>query len=431
MIYENGNTLLVDANTTMWKFRTIIVAATIAAASAALATPIPKVTKAVLTAEGKAVIEVNSAGSSNSLYMYQIAVSGKEKDCKDTSDAKESGGCLVAFKGKNIKLYTTRVIGKDKPFKYRVLAFDPSGNNPKNSGWSSWQTLYAVSGIQPPGEVKKGQSVTFNLNANGNPPSTLKFTLYDANCVSKSSSSFTCTPQVAGSKKWTVADKTGGVALATGTVTISEQSSNGICRQAGAYNPDPETWWKKWQTGASKVNTAQLRDGKVSSMSPAEIIYWSSKENSVNPVLAMAKIQGESSLIEKRYSSSDLQSKLFMATGYGAKKNQHPWKGFYPQVVGLTYQIDLDMRKNGKNIQTWFNGYTQDNNAANYATFTGIYKKYAVAMNKIAGTNYSSTPNTKGYLENFNTITVDHVQRFLNSQNGELINSKLFCNDHQ
>ncbi len=56
----------------------------------------------------------------------------------------------------------------------------------------------------------------------------------------------------------------------------------------------------------------EIRNG-VSKMSPAEIIYYSAKENDINPVLLIAKIQQEQSLIER----AATQHKLNRATGYG------------------------------------------------------------------------------------------------------------------
>lgn len=259
---------------TIWKIRFSIVAATIAAASVAFATPIPKVSKAVLTADGKAIIEVVSAGSDNTLYMYQVAESGHEADCKSTSDAKEIKGCRAVSQGRNVKSFTSKVINKNTLLKYRVLAFDPSGANPKNSGWSSWQTLYVVSGIKPQGEVKKGQRATFSLDAKGNSPSTLKFTLQD--CVSNSSNSFDCTPQLAGSKQWTVVDRPGGVALAKGSINVQDVS-NGYLSPIASQN---------------KVNRGQDFNVYLGKYNGVNYNGWHSAEDwsvkSGSPILAIA-----------------------------------------------------------------------------------------------------------------------------------------------
>ena len=124
------------------------------------------------------------------------------------------------------------------------------------------------------------------------------------------------------------------------------------------FSADPHEMWRKWQDGTARVNTRQLRDGLASTLSPAEIIYFSALENNINPVLIMTKIKGEQSLIGSVYSGQQLNEKLELATGYGARIGAK-WYGFYPQVVGLSYQFDL-FAKQGMAFRTAYETYTQD-----------------------------------------------------------------------
>jgi murein DD-endopeptidase MepM/ murein hydrolase activator NlpD len=124
--------------------------------------------------------------------------------------------------------------------------------------------------------------------------------------------------------------------------------------------------------------------GGVSNMSPAEIIYYSAKENNINPILLIAKIQQEQSLI----SQSASQHKLNRATGYGIP-NSNPsgdpqYKSFLAQLTGLTYQFDK-FRGQGLSFREAYDTYTVDNTGqdASYNNFMEIYENYAVLMDDI------------------------------------------------
>ncbi|GEM_PF-1709409 len=130
-------------------------------------------------------------------------------------------------------------------------------------------------------------------------------------------------------------------------------------------------------------NLTEIRNG-VFTMSPAEIIYYSAKENSINPVLLLAKIQQEQSIIER----SATQHKLNRATGYGIP-NSNPvgdpkYKSFLAQLTGLTYQFDK-FRGQGLTFQQAYNKYTVDNTGqdASFSRFMDIYENYAVLMDEV------------------------------------------------
>ena len=189
------------------------------------------------------------------------------------------------------------------------------------------------------------------------------------------------------------------------------------------FSADPHEMWRKWQDGTARVNTRQLRDGLASTLSPAEIIYFSALENNINPVLIMTKIQGEQSLIGSVYSGQQLNEKLELATGYGARIGAK-WYGFYPQVVGLSYQFDL-FAKQGMAFRTAYETYTQDSRGP-YSQFQKIYADYAVALNRIAGTNFPTTPDDNGYYRDFRNLSPQQIQTCLQQMGGALANSKLF-----
>ncbi|MEK7991609.1 MAG: M23 family metallopeptidase, partial [Thiotrichaceae bacterium] len=122
----------------------------------------------------------------------------------------------------------------------------------------------------------------------------------------------------------------------------------------------------------------------VFDMSPAEIIYYSAKENNINPVLLLAKIQQEQSLISQTAS----QHTLNRATGYGIP-NSNPsgdpkYKSFLAQLTSLTYQFDK-FRGQGLSFREAYDTYTVDNTGqdASYSRFMQIYENYAVLMDDI------------------------------------------------
>jgi len=130
-------------------------------------------------------------------------------------------------------------------------------------------------------------------------------------------------------------------------------------------------------------NLLEFANG-VFKMSPAEIIYYSAKENNINPVLLLTKIQQEQSLI----SQSATQHKLNRATGYGIP-NSNPdgdpkYRSFLAQLTGLTYQFDL-FRGRGLSFRDAYDTYTVDNTGqdASFSSFMELYESYAVLMDNL------------------------------------------------
>lgn len=196
---------------------------------------------------------------------------------------------------------------------------------------------------------------------------------------------------------------------------------------------DPYEKWRDWQEGPARVITPELRDGNAShDLSPAEIIYYSAKENDINPVLLLAKLQDEQSLLMqgKEFSSAagDFEQRLEKATGLGVYDSGPTlkWYGFYPQLVGSSYQWSV-YKNQGLSFKQAYEIYTTG--AGKYEGFTragGIYAGVAEKMNAVAGTAYDPRPDSDGYYGDFRDITFDDIQRLLDKYNGELSNENLF-----
>ncbi|MDM8567732.1 S-layer homology domain-containing protein [Candidatus Halobeggiatoa sp. HSG11] len=138
----------------------------------------------------------------------------------------------------------------------------------------------------------------------------------------------------------------------------------------------------------------EIRNG-VSTMSPAEIIYYAAKENNINPVLLLAKIQQEQSIISR----SATQHTLNRATGYDIP-NSNPagdpkYKSFLAQLTGLTYQFSK-FRGLGLNFRQAYDKYTVDYTGqdASFDRFMTIYESYAVLMDEIVQGNANNSPPT-------------------------------------
>ncbi|HEW97329.1 MAG: hypothetical protein DRR16_06330 [Candidatus Parabeggiatoa sp. nov. 3] len=151
----------------------------------------------------------------------------------------------------------------------------------------------------------------------------------------------------------------------------------GFDLDANNYNPT-----------SSPLVTPELQDGKAGNLSPAKLIYYSAKENDLNPVLLMAKIQQEQNLIGRTFSSpEEFQHKLNRATGYGIS-NSNPsgdpaYSGFFAQLVGMTYQFDLH-RDNGLTLREAYDKYTYDPKGQDqsFQSFLSIYNLYADLVNQ-------------------------------------------------
>lgn len=166
----------------------------------------------------------------------------------------------------------------------------------------------------------------------------------------------------------------------------------------------------------------------INDLTPAEIIYHAARENNVNPVLIIAKIQDEQSLITNH--PANMEGALGFATGYGAYDEGavYSWYGFFPQVIACAYQFRLYRDQYLYNFQEAYQVYTTAPNGYNNFT-TNIYPVYAMYMNSLLGTNYSAYPSSSGYYNNFrNEVTLSAVQNLLNNFGGALQNEDLFLN---
>ena len=190
----------------------------------------------------------------------------------------------------------------------------------------------------------------------------------------------------------------------------------------GGFNPDPTG---KTYDSSFGVHTPVLVNGNVYMLTPAEVIYYSAKENSVNPVLVLAKIQHEQGLITNPSPSKGLQAALDDAVGYshydGAGAPASKYTGFYPQLVAMTFQFQQNLKNQGNFLA----GYSTDSTAL--GKVQTLYKSYAVSMNHIAGTSYAAALNgITGNLDDFSQISVADIQKFLASQSGRLKETSLF-----
>ena len=135
---------------------------------------------------------------------------------------------------------------------------------------------------------------------------------------------------------------------ATILISIMRSALGAVSYEQLPFTADPYEKWKGWQTGSAAVSTPELRDGNVYNLTPAQIIYYAARENNINPVLLLTKLQAEQSLISQSYKQPELGRKLERAVGYGytdSNPGDSRWAGFYPQLVGLSYEFS-EMRKN-------------------------------------------------------------------------------------
>jgi len=201
----------------------------------------------------------------------------------------------------------------------------------------------------------------------------------------------------------------------TGTYTVQGGGST-----TGQYNADPCEVHIRFGAMAESV----LMNGNAShNLTPAELIYYSARENNINPVLLLVKLQDEQSLLTKGEGAiSDYAWALLRATGYGATDGGDitKWYGFYPQLVSCTYQFNK-WRNAGWTFRTSYETYTTG--AGKYDNFVNVlYPVYAQKMNQVAGKNYATKPSNSGYYNDFKDVTIQHIQSFLEAYSGSLKN---------
>lgn len=201
----------------------------------------------------------------------------------------------------------------------------------------------------------------------------------------------------------------------------------------GTRSADYKERWRTFDSGSDPVSTPELKGGNAShKLSPAELIYYTSKENNINPVLLLGKLQDEQSLIKQgrdftaeKDTKPDFEWRLARACGYGqADRGDDPqYYGFYPQLVGTTYQFALSRNKGFSFKQAYQSFTSGEGKYNNFVTM--LYPSFASQMNQIAQTSYSTHPGN-GYYNDFREISVSHIQRFLDSYGGALKEKDLF-----
>lgn len=191
------------------------------------------------------------------------------------------------------------------------------------------------------------------------------------------------------------------------------------------FNADPLEKWKAW----GQMGEMRLEGGNAShNLSPAEIIYFLAKRNEVNPVLIIAKLQDEQSLIDYPHSLEHLEYHLNKATGYGCNgtnSNCSGYLGFYPQVAGCAFQFRR-YQNLGKSFKQSYETYTMAHGA--YSNFVNkIYPVYAKKMNEICATEYATRPRSANYFSDFVAeMSLEDIQKLLEAFNGRLKDENLF-----
>ncbi len=211
------------------------------------------------------------------------------------------------------------------------------------------------------------------------------------------------------------------------SVEVKDSSAPAPVDTLYGVNADPH---EKWRRFSGITQTALLGGNASHNLTPAELIYYSAKENDINPVLLIAKLQDEMGLIKTIYSDVVLAKKMKRATGYGCLDggDLDSWYGFYPQLVSCTYQFSLS-RTRGMSFQEAYESYTTG--SGKYSGFvSGIYNWVAAEMNTIARTSFDTTPTSgsgTGYYNDFKeVVTIAHIQSLLEQHVGRLKNESLF-----
>ena len=291
------------------------------------------------------------------------------------------------------------------------------------------QPAMNIASASPAAALLINQIAIFNLNGTDLTSGQIRVSL--SNCdggsvqvLNASQARYSCTPRAPGSQRLFWKRPGSEVEINLGQFNVAAPPQPSPTQPiVGALSADPHEMWRNWQSGTAAVKTQQLRDGRASTLSPAEIIYYSAQENGTNPVTIITKLQGEQGLVEGNYGGDELKNRLELATGYGARVGAK-WFGFYPQVVGLSYQFDLFAKQN-MSFATAYQTYTQDIRGP-FSQFQVIYAKYAAALNRIAGTNYSTSPADQGYYRDFLNVGPQAIQSLLQQMGGTLSNTKLF-----
>lgn len=180
---------------------------------------------------------------------------------------------------------------------------------------------------------------------------------------------------------------------------------------------DPCEVWKRWQTGPAAVITPELRDGKASHMRPAEIIFYSVRENPTNPVTVLTRLQNKGLLNSGFAAFWVIDLRMFEGMDYDLEGGKYP--GFYPQTVAWTYQLWINNKKDipfEKTLEDFQFLYGPE-------AFKESYAKYAQLMNELCGTSFDLYPSSEGYYTDFyGAVDIEKIQQFLERLDSPLKN---------
>lgn len=143
---------------------------------------------------------------------------------------------------------------------------------------------------------------------------------------------------------------------------------------------------KSFSEVVSNWNERVLTDkNKTRKMSAAEIIYYASKENNMNPVLMLAFLQKEQSLISTS-SVLNLQSKLNRAAGYMMKDtgDDPKYYSFLAQTTGLSWELRKALSSANGTFDSFLKSYSTDANSSRnlyafYSEYRGYFKQLGVS----------------------------------------------------
>ena len=213
--------------------------------------------------------------------------------------------------------------------------------------------------------------------------------------------------------------------LLMGSVLQAEPWDNTKWRSA-----DPCEKWRDWQKGPARVITPELRGGKAShSLSPAELVFYSAKENNINPVLLLAIMEDQQRLDSlPRQVENDFEGRLFFALNYAVCPVVN-WAGFYggfyPQLVASSYILWAN----------WLYGvpleevYASSSFAGDPENLKRIYAEIVTEISAITGDwHYQPYPVESGYYLDFRGKKMKPaiIQKFLERTKSSLRDRKLF-----
>ncbi len=155
-------------------------------------------------------------------------------------------------------------------------------------------------------------------------------------------------------------------------------------------------------------NLQELKN--IKDYSPAEYIYYTSKENNLNPIITLAFLQKEQSLIEgKNFYNLDLQHILNRAVGYGMydTADNKKYYSFLYQTAGLSWSFNDDIRvKKIKTVAEFIKDYASANDQRRVFNLYNSYRQYFIGIgyspcaNSTISNNKKITDKVFDYFEN-------------------------------